>query len=599
MSTTTSPPLTEPAAIGYMVVNSITGASPFVMDNGNYTATFKGLTAPPPGATTAVGLNITNPGNTVSLLSYGPSGSTHQFAMAQNNTPRITFDQNNLLSLQPQGGTVAIGASGQTGDLVVRGSASVMGDTSADTLSVQKSLTISGASGATANTLLVDKILSVSGATAGTLNAGTGTITVSQASGATLNAGAGTITVGAASAGGLNAGTGTITVSQASGATLNAGTGTINAQSVHAGNLDAGTGTITITGASAGQVSAGSLVLGDATFSPTALPSSKKGVEVNNALLLANGGFYTAEVASFDGGATFKSSLSSIDGSITLGGPTTPATTKQLSVFGTMQLGATATISPTALSSGKSAVELKDALLMANEGLYTNKPATFDGGATFKSNLTSIEGNINLGGPFTKPTDTLFSIFGSMQVGNNGTISPSSTGISVGGDLNVNGSISINGNSVINSSGTGSSSVKSFIIQHPKEEDKFLVHATIEGPENAVFYRGTAQLTNGRAEVTLPDYFESLTKPEDRTISLSNVDGFDLLAIETVKGEQIHEGRFTVISQNAASSQAFNWEVKAVRKDVEDLKTEPLKDELTVMSFGPYTFGTPIDRVLN
>ena len=217
--TNSSAPATDSTVVGYMLINSITGASPFVVDHGNHTATFKGMTAPPPDNKTGVGLNIVNPGNKISFLSFGLSGATHQFEIAQNGTPRITFDNTNQLSLQPKGGTVIIGASGQTANLNIKGQATVNGDASSSSLTVQKSLTISGTSGASASQLIVTKTISVSGASAGTLDAGAGTIKVSAANAATLNSGTGTISVSGASAGTLEAGAGTIKVRAANNGT--------------------------------------------------------------------------------------------------------------------------------------------------------------------------------------------------------------------------------------------------------------------------------------------------------------------------------------------------------------------------------------------
>jgi hypothetical protein len=134
---------------------------------------------------------------------------------------------------------------------------------------------------------------------------------------------------------------------------------------------------------------------------------------------------------------------------------------------------------------------------------------------------------------------------------------------------------------------------KTFIIDHPSDPRRYLVHATLEGPEGAVFYRGSARLDHGRAEVALPPYFESLTHTGDRTIILTNIDGFDRLAVETQRDGKVANGRFVVISDYPSSAQAFDWEVKAVRKDVRRLVEAPLKTEISVAGFGPYTF---IDR---
>lgn len=137
---------------------------------------------------------------------------------------------------------------------------------------------------------------------------------------------------------------------------------------------------------------------------------------------------------------------------------------------------------------------------------------------------------------------------------------------------------------------------KTFIIDHPVDSERYLVHATLEGPEGAVYYRGSARLENGRAEVELPPYFEALTRGSGRTILLTNVDGFDTLAVRRVDGAKIRGGRFVVESNNPASAQEFDWEVKAIRADGPSLRPEPLREEIAVRGFGPYTYSAPEHR---
>jgi hypothetical protein len=132
---------------------------------------------------------------------------------------------------------------------------------------------------------------------------------------------------------------------------------------------------------------------------------------------------------------------------------------------------------------------------------------------------------------------------------------------------------------------------KTFIIDHPTDPERYLVHATLEGPEGAVYYRGSARLENGRSEIALPPYFEALTRREGRTILLTNIDGFDILAVRRIGGEKIRDGRFVVESSNATSVQEFDWEVKATRADGPALRVEPLRKELDVRRFGPYTYA--------
>lgn len=132
---------------------------------------------------------------------------------------------------------------------------------------------------------------------------------------------------------------------------------------------------------------------------------------------------------------------------------------------------------------------------------------------------------------------------------------------------------------------------KTFIIDHPKDTSRHLVHASLEGPEGAVYYRGEGVLENGEAQIELPSYFEALTRDENRTIQLTNVDGFDRLAVRTHDGAKISNGAFVVISENAASTQRFDWEVKAVRADGPPLTVEPLKGSMNVAGIGPYTYS--------
>ena len=132
---------------------------------------------------------------------------------------------------------------------------------------------------------------------------------------------------------------------------------------------------------------------------------------------------------------------------------------------------------------------------------------------------------------------------------------------------------------------------KTFIVDHPLDENKYIVHATLEGPEGGVYYRGTSQLYNGKATISLPHYFEAFTRKEGRTILLTNIDGFDRIAIQSVDGEKIVDGKFVVVSDNPESSQKFDWEVKAVRADGPKLQAEPDKQDLQVGGFGPYTFA--------
>ncbi|MFO0646361.1 MAG: hypothetical protein U0326_08975 [Polyangiales bacterium] len=117
---------------------------------------------------------------------------------------------------------------------------------------------------------------------------------------------------------------------------------------------------------------------------------------------------------------------------------------------------------------------------------------------------------------------------------------------------------------------------KNFMARHPlAPEEKRLLHATLEGPEAAVYYRGEAELANGVATVHLPEYFEALTRREDRSVLVTpRFEGRE--PISALAASRVVDGRFHVRAIDERNpSQAFYWEVKAVRADVARLEVEP------------------------
>lgn len=130
--------------------------------------------------------------------------------------------------------------------------------------------------------------------------------------------------------------------------------------------------------------------------------------------------------------------------------------------------------------------------------------------------------------------------------------------LSVIGDLNVSGA-------------------KNFRITHPLDPTKDLVHSCVEGPEHAVFYRGEAKTHNHTAEIILPDYFETLTFSNHRTVQLTVLLEDEADEFGTLAATRIKDGRFRVKSSFA--EQAFYWEVKAERIDLPRLEVVQDKKE--------------------
>jgi hypothetical protein len=127
--------------------------------------------------------------------------------------------------------------------------------------------------------------------------------------------------------------------------------------------------------------------------------------------------------------------------------------------------------------------------------------------------------------------------------------------VTIGGELNVAG-------------------LKNFRIPHPLDEKKWLFHSCVEGPEAAVFYRGEAETVDGKAEITLPDYFESLVMQGRRTIHLTELyeDEDEPVFGNFLAAGRINNGKFMV--RSSTPTVKFYWEVKAVRGDIDPLEVE-------------------------
>ena len=132
----------------------------------------------------------------------------------------------------------------------------------------------------------------------------------------------------------------------------------------------------------------------------------------------------------------------------------------------------------------------------------------------------------------------------------------------------------------VTTGGTLTAATKNFRINHPLDpEHRLLIHACLEGPENAVYYRGQGRLEGGLARVELPDYFEALARPEGRTVILTSCcEENEPISVLAASG--IVNGAFNVrAADDRNPRQLFYWEVKAVRADVEPLETEEHKGE--------------------
>jgi hypothetical protein len=120
--------------------------------------------------------------------------------------------------------------------------------------------------------------------------------------------------------------------------------------------------------------------------------------------------------------------------------------------------------------------------------------------------------------------------------------------------------------------GTFGADTKNFIIDHPTDSTRNLVHGCVEGPAAAVQYTGSATLNGaGRATVSLPSYFEALTFTGGRTVHVTLIGAAGQVGADRPTG-----GQFTIYGPAGGE---VDWMVNALRKNA-DFEVEPLKTDL-------------------
>ena len=121
--------------------------------------------------------------------------------------------------------------------------------------------------------------------------------------------------------------------------------------------------------------------------------------------------------------------------------------------------------------------------------------------------------------------------------------------------------------------GTG----KAFTIQHPIEEEKWLVHSCLEGPEAGVYYRGkdVAPTT-----IKLPEYATKIA--DNFTVQITPIGQPRLMGSTEVN----EDGVFDVMGDGK-----FHWHVTGRRLEIDP---EPRKESIVVNRWGPYTWNEKV-----
>ena len=128
-------------------------------------------------------------------------------------------------------------------------------------------------------------------------------------------------------------------------------------------------------------------------------------------------------------------------------------------------------------------------------------------------------------------------------------------------------------------------STKTFVIEHPIDENKYLVHACLEGPEAGVYYRGKATIENeGKITIKLPDYVDKLAT--NFTVQITPIYAPHIVIRNTHTTSEVENNEFTVYGDCGS----FFWHVYGERRSI---IVEPNKEDVEVKGDGPYTYMRP------
>ena len=186
-------------------------------------------------------------------------------------------------------------------------------------------------------------------------------------------------------------------------------------------------------------------------------------------------------------------------------------------------------------SSNSEPISDSETLYISGAGSVTT---TFNG----TTNVMTVSGTAGGGGtPGGSDTQVQFNDGGSFGGDSDLTWNKTTNELTINGSLNA--------------------TTKSFLINHPSKEGMKLQYASLEGPENGVYVRGTTDLNS----IQLPDYWADLVDEDTITVSLTPVGSFQQLYVEDKNSKEITVGGVWG---------SYDYVVYGERKDVSKLVVE-------------------------
>jgi len=184
-------------------------------------------------------------------------------------------------------------------------------------------------------------------------------------------------------------------------------------------------------------------------------------------------------------------------------------------------------------------------------------------GISIFGNLADVGGlaTVTIGPP---DSDSSFPFTNSLHIAGNSRFQGNITQV---GNYTLTGNITISG-TMRAGFATWSSSIvatsKLFDIKHPSKTNHRLAHASLEGPEIGVYYRGRLKGSN---KITLPEYWKDLVHKDSITVDITPIGHDQNIFVKEFDNEKI------IIEVNSLHVDCF-YHVYGERKDVDKLKVE-------------------------
>lgn len=227
---------------------------------------------------------------------------------------------------------------------------------------------------------------------------------------------------------------------------------------------------------------------------------------------------------------------------------------------------------------------------------------TFVGGNSGRSNTTgryntfigkdaSIDNSTGSSNIVVGRSSNTTNISNGIVIGNSSSATVNS-GIAIGNSLTANqpgffakpirSSVSLTDRTMIYNTSTSEisySSTKTFVINHPLDKDKLLVHGCLEGPESGVYYRGKGEIINGECKIDLPLYVHFA---KDFTINITPIGKPRLMSCSEfiIPDNKTENPHFYAYGEGL-----FYWTVYGKR---DNINVEPDKDKIKICGDGPY-----------